>query len=188
MNVERAVVLQRIAFISNARATPPAPPPASASASPAQAPAPVPAAASACFSVTISGPFVEERLSPRWRSIVINIEPDVSWCAWKCKELVLYLRLVHQLVFSTPMATACVVRELRGDLLIDVGTTSDMSCDLVIKSPVFSGSLLSWQMGRVGAGHEHSLSTMKELLIKVNVKNELYLRSVVFPLLCCLGV
>jgi len=182
MNIERAVIVENIArHAREASASASSPPSASASAM-------APRHARAYFTVTISGPFVNARLSPRWRSITIEIESATRWQPHHCEKLVLYLRLVHQMIFTIPMGTASVERELRGDLNIDVGTTSDMSCDHVIKSPVFSGSLLTWRMGGAGEGHHHSMLTMKKLLIKVNVESELYLRSVIFPLLRSLAL
>ena len=182
MNIERAVIVENIArHAREASASASSPPSASASAM-------APRHARAYFTVTISGPFVNARLSPRWRSITIEIESATRWQPHHCEKLVLYLRLVHQMIFTIPMGAASVERELRGDLNIDVGTTSDMSCDHVIKSPVFSGSLLTWRMGGAGEGHQHSMLTMKKLLIKVNVESELYLRSVIFPLLRSLAL
>ena len=163
LNVERAHVLQEIARFASASVSSSSPP--------------------AYFTVTITGPFVNERLPPRWRSATIEIESCTRWQPQECTMLVLYLRLVHQMIFSVPMAEESAASELREDLKIDVGSASDMSCDFVIKSPVFSGSLISWRMGGEEGEHRHTLATMQELLVAVNVKCEQYFRSVISPLL-----
>ena len=168
LNVERAHVLQEIARFASASVSSSSPP--------------------AYFTVTITGPFVNERLPPRWRSATIEIESCPRWQPQECTMLVLYLRLAHQMIFSVPMAEESAASELREDLKIDVGSASDMSCDFVIKSPVFSGSLISWRMGGEEGEHRHTLATMQELLVAVNVKCEQYFRSVISPLLRALSV
>jgi len=136
--------------------------------------------------ITFSNPFTNTRLQPHLRSLVFPLTANSDWSIHRSEIVVLYLQLVHEITFSIPMNAASARNELRGDNSAAIGLGSHAD-ELITKSPVFTGSLLSYATlpphfdGT--SEHMHTVAAMQDQLAGVTELNDRYFAEVIKPLL-----
>lgn len=143
--------------------------------------------------IIYSNPYTEARLHPHWRALIFPLVADPQWCISKSDIVVLYLRLVHEMTFSIPLSDAAARAELRSDnnVALSDGVYAD---EFTTRSPVFSGSLLTYEMigadvdPRVSGGgeHLHTMSAMQTLLAQIMALDMQFVEEIVRPLLVIL--